>query len=206
MAPPHAKGASRSVRFSNTREYASLPERSTSGTRKPRDNETSEDEASENEADVQLLPLKKRNSQSSSKSNEQKSSPIDVPDNERDTSKRIEELLASSHDFLPDAFDTDLEDGDSNRSSLALSDDYGQPSDKGALLKHSDNDDRKRFDWRSLFRLHSWWNVLGLFTLAIVVVWLAIKGLPWSSAAAAPSGFVGHHFLAFPRYTHKSSV
>jgi len=196
MAPTHAKGASRSHRFSNT-HYASHPEQSTSDESwQPHgiDTPSSGDESSnENEADVKLLPLKGRDPQpSSSKLNDPSSTPIDVPDNERDVSRRIEELLAAERNFLPDEFDTDLEDGESGRSSLALSDDYGLPSDKGLLLKRSRGEnDTKRFGWRSLFRLHSWWNVLALFTIAIMIVWLSIKGLPWSSAEPAQVAFVG---------------
>ncbi|CAG7944740.1 unnamed protein product [Penicillium salamii] len=184
MASPHAKGASRSVRFSDTREYASRPDPPSSGPEPQSD--TSEDEISENEADVKLLPLKPRDPTSSSSSSRNPTS-IDVPDNERDTSKRIEELLAADRNFLTDAFDTDLEDGDS-RPSVSFSDDYGLPSDKRLLLEQAGGDDDKRFHWRSLFRLHSWWNVLAMLTIAIVVVWLAIRGLPWSSTEGRPSG------------------
>lgn len=191
MASPHAKGASRSVRFSDTREYASRPDPPTSGPEPQSD--TSEDEISENEADVKLLPLKSRDPTSSSSSSRNPAS-IDVPDNERDTSKRIEELLAADRNFLTDAFDTDLEDGDS-RPSVSLSDDYGLPSDKRLLLERAGGDDDKRFHWRSLFRLHSWWNVLAMLTIAIVVVWLAIRGLPWSSTEGRLSGSVGYPFV-----------
>jgi hypothetical protein len=193
MAPTY-KGALRSVKFSD----ASHPEQSTSDESWQHEgiDTSSGDESSNDEADVKLLPIKTRDAQpSSSRSDDQTSNQIDVPDNERDVSKRIEELLASNGNILPDAFDTDLEDGDSRRSSLA-SDDYGLPSDRGLLLKNSKSEDElKRFGWRSLFRLHSWWNVLALFTIAIVVVWLSIKGLPWSSAKPVQSEPVGRSFF-----------
>lgn len=185
MAPPHAKGASRSVRFSNTRDYASHSEQSSS------DSWDRIDESPQHDADLKLRPLKGSSSPSSSKSND-RNLPIQVPDDERDTSRRIKELLAAEDLYLPDTFDTDLEDGDSSRSSLALSDDYGVQSDKGLLPKHGHSDDEgKRFHWKSLFRLHSWWNVSGLLIIAIVVVWFSIWGFPWSSTEKAARGFVG---------------
>ncbi|CAG8187863.1 unnamed protein product [Penicillium olsonii] len=182
MASPHAKGASRSVRFSDTREYAPRSP-SPSG---PEPQSDSEDELAGNEADVKLLPLKSRDPQSP-ESSSRRPAQIEVPDHERDTSKRIEELLASDRNLLPDAFDTDLEDGDTSSFS-DFSDDYGIPSDKGLLPKGAEGDDDKRFKWRSLFRLDSWWNVLGFLVIAIVVVWLAIRGLPWSSGKGAGNG------------------
>jgi hypothetical protein len=157
------------------------------------------------QADIRLLPLKEGRSQnpqpSSSKTNDTNSVPIDVPDDERDVSKRIKDLLRADRTLLSDSFATDLEDGDSGRSSLALSgrysDDYGLPSDKGLLLNHKksqDEDDKKSFGWRSLFRLHSWWSVLSFFIMALVVVWVAIRGLPWSSAGARGNEFVSCPF------------
>jgi beta-glucosidase len=181
MAPKH-KGASRSAKFSDASNQQSSDESwQHEGIDTP-----SEGGLSKIEDEVKLLPIKMRETEpSSSNSNDQTTSPIHVPDNERDVSQRIEELLASNRNFLPDAFDTDLEDGDSRRWSLD-SDDYGFPSDRGLLLKGSKSEhEPKRFGWKSLFRLHSWWNVLALFTIAIVIVWLAIRGLPWSSVKAS---------------------
>jgi beta-glucosidase len=66
------------------------------------------------------------------------------------------------------------------------------PSDKGFLLKDKKSEDgEKGFEWRSLFRLHSWWSVVGMLTIALLVVWFSIRGLPWSSAGAAVGEFVG---------------
>ncbi|KAJ5566760.1 CAZyme family GH3 [Penicillium sp. DV-2018c] len=155
---------------------------------------------------IRLLPLKKDRSQhaqsSSSTTNHANSVPIDALNDERDTSKRIKGILQANRDFLSDSFATDLEEGDSGRTSVALSgrysDDYGLPSDKGLLLNHrksQDEDDKQKFGWRSLFRLHSWWSVLSFFILALVVVWVAIRGLPWSS-----SGATGNEFQADPWY------
>lgn len=211
MASPHAKaGASRSVKSSNPptrRGYTSLPnptvEHSTSdsswGHNDGLDTPSSGDESSE-KADIKLLPLQQRRARdprpSSSKANDSNSTPIDVPDDERDVSKRIKDILEADRTALSDSFATDLEEGDSGRDSLVLSDrysdDYGIPLDRSLLLKSKNSEDGKKgFDWRSLFRLHSWWNIAGMLTIALLVVWLSIRGLPWSSAGAAIDGFVG---------------
>ncbi|CAI7659522.1 unnamed protein product [Penicillium palitans] len=209
MASPHAKaGASRSVKSSNPptrRGYTSLPnptvEHSTSesswGHNDGLDTPSSGDESSE-KADIKLLPLQQRRARdprpSSSKANDSNSTPIDVPDDERDVSKRIKDILEADRTALSDSFATDLEEGDSGRDSLVLSDrysdDYGIPLDRSLLLKNKNSEDGKKgFDWRSLFRLHSWWNIAGMLTIALLVVWLSIRGLPWSSAGAAIDGF-----------------
>lgn len=211
MASPRAKaGASRSVKSSNPltrRGYTSLQnptvEHSTSesswGQNDDPDTPSSGDESSE-QANIRLLPLTQGRAPdprpSSSKANGPNPTPIDVPDDERDISKRIKELLEADRTALSDSFATDLEDGYSGRDSLVLSDrysdDYGIPPDKGLLSKDKNNEDGKKgFDWRSLFRLHSWWNIVGMLTIAILVVWFSIRGLPWSSAGAAIDKFVG---------------
>ncbi|KAJ6177856.1 hypothetical protein N7519_008317 [Penicillium mononematosum] len=209
MASPRAKaGASRLVKSSNPptrRGYTSLQnptaEHSTSesswGQNDDPDTPSSGDESSE-QTNIKLLPLKGGRAgdsrPSSSKTNDPKPTPVDVPDDERDVSKHIKELLAADHSALSDSFATDLEEGHSGRDSLALSDrysdDYGMPSDKGFLLKDKKSEDREKgFEWRSLFRLHSWWNVVGILTIALLLVWFSIRGLPWSSAGAAVGEF-----------------
>ncbi|KAJ6077026.1 hypothetical protein N7499_009007 [Penicillium canescens] len=154
------------------------------------DTPSSGDESVENEANLKLLPLKQgKPTQDPHPSSSKSTNPnptIDVPEGERDFSKRIEQFLGADRTPLSDSFDTDLE-GDSARTSLALSDDdWGHPSDKGLLLKN-DREEAKSFNWRSLFRLHSWWNIAAFLIIAIIVVWLSIRGLPWSSTGAAIS-------------------
>ncbi|OQE16274.1 hypothetical protein PENFLA_c028G01569 [Penicillium flavigenum] len=209
MASPRAKaGASRLVKSSNPptrRGYTSLQdptiEQSTSesswGQNDDPDTPSSGDESSE-QTNIKLLPLKGGRAgdsrPSSSKTNDPKPTPVNVPDDERDVSKHIKELLAADRSVLSDSFATDLEEGHSGRDSLALSDrysdDYGMPSDKGFLLKDKKSEDgEKGFEWRSLFRLHSWWNVVGMLTIALLLVWFSIRGLPWSSAGAAVGEF-----------------
>ncbi|KAJ5437494.1 Glycoside hydrolase superfamily [Penicillium cf. griseofulvum] len=209
MASPRAKaGAWRSVKSSNRptrRGYTSLQnppvEHSTSesswGQNDALDTPSSGNESAE-QAYIKLRPLKHGRAPdaqpSSSKTNDQNPTPIDVPDDERDISKRIKELLEADRFALSHSFATDLEEGHSDRDSLVLSDrysdDYGIPSDKGLLLKGKKSEDEdKGFDWRSMFRLHSWWNVAGMLTIAILVVWFSIRGLPWSSAGAAVGEF-----------------
>lgn len=211
MASPRAKaGASRSVKSSNPptrRGYTSLQnptvERSTSESSWEHndglDTPSSGDEFSE-QANIKLLPLKQGRARgpqpSSSKTNDRQPTPIDVPDDERDVSKRIKELLEADRTALSDSFATDLEEGHSRRDSLVLSDrysdDYGIPPDKGLLSKDKKSEDGgKGFDWRSLFRLHSWWNVAGMLIIALLVVWFSIRGLPWSSSGAAVGEYVG---------------
>ncbi|KAJ5778823.1 CAZyme family GH3 [Penicillium paradoxum] len=210
MASSRPKGVLRQGNFSNpnppTRHgYTSLQnpsaEQSTSESSWDRhdglDTPSSGDESSDQ---IKMIPLPVKQSRlqdpqpSSAKANDQNPTPIDVPDDERDVSKRIKDLLGADRDLLADSFATDLEDGNPSRNSLALSDryseDYGLPSDKGLLLNHGKNEGHKeRFNWRSLFRLHSWWSVLGFFTIALVVVWLSIRGLPWSSTTETVDEF-----------------
>ncbi|KAJ5972930.1 Glycoside hydrolase superfamily [Penicillium vulpinum] len=206
---PRAKvEASRSVDSSNPRTrrgYTSLQnptiEQSTSesswGQNDDMDTPSSGDEFSD-QANIKLLPLKQERARdprsSSSKTNDPNSTSADVPDDERDISKRIKTLLDADRTLLSDSFATDLEEGHSGRSSLALSDrysdDYGIPSNKDSLLKGKKSEaEEKGFNWRSLFRLHSWWNVAGMFTIALLVVWFSIKGLPWSSVEVAVDEF-----------------
>lgn len=211
MASPRAKaGASRMANSSNPptrRGYTSLQNsiagHSTSesswGQNDDPDTPSSGDEYSE-QTNIKLLPLKGCRAgdsrPSSSKTNGPKPTPVDVPDDERDVSKNIKGLLAADRSVLSDSFATDLEEGHSGRDSLALSDrysdDYGMPSDKGFLLKNKKSEDEEKgFEWRSLFRLHSWWNIVGMLIIALLVVWFSIRGLPWSSAGAAVGEFVG---------------
>jgi beta-glucosidase len=163
------------------------------------DTQSSGDESVENEANLKLLPLKQGKPTqdphpSSSKSTDPNPT-IEVPEGERDFSKRIEQFLGADRTPLSDSFDTDLE-GDSARTSLALSDDdWGHPSDKGLLLK-TGGEEAKGFNWRALFRLHSWWNVAAFLIIAIIVVWLSIRGLPWSSTGAAISETVSAPYSA----------
>ncbi|OQE92991.1 hypothetical protein PENNAL_c0006G08546 [Penicillium nalgiovense] len=209
MASPRAKaGASRMANSSNPptrRGYTSLQNsiagHSTSesswGQNDDPDTPSSGDEYSE-QTNIKLLPLKGCRAgdsrPSSSKTNGPKPTPVDVPDDERDVSKNIKGLLAADRSVLSDSFATDLEEGHSGRDSLALSDrysdDYGMPSDKGFLLKNKKSEDEEKgFEWRSLFRLHSWWNIVGMLIIALLVVWFSIRGLPWSSAGAAIGEF-----------------
>ncbi|KGO73250.1 Glycoside hydrolase, superfamily [Penicillium italicum] len=209
MASSRAKaGASRSVKSSNPptrRGYTSLQnptdEHSTSESSWGQNDgfitPSSEDESSE-QADIKLLPLEQGRAgdarPSSSKANDPNATPIDVPDDERDLSKRIKEFLEADRTALSHSFGTDLEEGHSGRDSLGLSerysDDYGIPPDKGLLSNDKKSEEvKKGFNWRSLFRLHSWWNIAGLFTIALLVVWFSIRGLPWSSAGAAIDEF-----------------
>ncbi|KAJ5822619.1 Glycoside hydrolase superfamily [Penicillium robsamsonii] len=209
MASPRAKaGASRSAKSSNPptrRGYTSLQnppvEHSTSesswGQNDGLDTPSSGDESSE-QGYIKLRPLKHGRARdarpSSSKTNGPNPTPIDIPDDERDVSKRIKDLLEADRTALSHSFATDLEEGHSDRDSLLLSDrysdDYGIPPDKGLLLKDKKGENgEKGSDWRSLFRLQSWWNVAGMFTIAILVVWFSIRGLPWSPATAGNDGF-----------------
>lgn len=158
--------------------------------------DTPSSDESSNQIKMKLLPAKQgsQDPQPSSSKATPNPTPIDVPDHEQDVSKRINELLGADRNLLADSFATDLEDGSSSRNSLALgerySDDYGIPSDKGLLLNHGKNQDDKKSRWRSRFRLHSWWSVAGFSTIALLLVWLSIRGLPWSSAAATEDEFV----------------
>ncbi|KAG0160628.1 hypothetical protein PDIDSM_8158 [Penicillium digitatum] len=204
MVSPRAKvGASRSAKSSNPthRGYTSLQnptiEHSTSESNREQKDEldtpSSGDECSE-QVYTKLLPLKHDKARdprpSDSKANDRILTSINVPDDERDISKHINKLLEVDHTALSDSLATDLEEGYSGRDYLVLSDrdsdDHGIPPDKGWLLKDKENEyEKKGMDWRSLFRLHSWWNIVGALTIALLVVWLSIKGLPWSSAGAA---------------------
>ncbi|CAP86682.1 Pc20g13530 [Penicillium rubens Wisconsin 54-1255] len=209
MASPRAKaGASRMVKSSNPptrRGYTSLQdptvEQSTSesswGQNDDPDTPSSGDESSE-QTNIKLLPLKGGRAgysrPSSSKTNDPEPTLVNVPADERDVSKHIKELLAADRSVLSDSFATDLEGRHSGRDSLALSDrysdDYGMPSDKRFLLKDKKSEDGENgFKWRSLFRLHSWWNVAGVLTIALLLVWFSIRGLPWSSAEAVVGEF-----------------
>lgn len=209
MASPRAKaGASRSVKFSPStrRGYTSLPNstvehsisQSNLGQNDDLDTPSSGDESIE-QANIKLLPLKQgraRDSRLSSPKTNEPNPTINVPDDERDASERIKEILEANGTIPLNSFSTDLEEGHSDRDSLVLSDrysdDYGIPSDKGLLLNDIKREDvGKGSDWRSLFRLTSWWNVLGLLIIALLVVWFSLRGLGWSSVGAAIGEFVG---------------
>lgn len=211
MASAHAKAKVSTVKPSNkaaSTRRSDAPQGSSEGSTsesawgQPHEMDTpsSGDESVENESNLKLLPLKQGKPTqdphpSSSKSTDPNPT-IDVPEGERDFSKRIEQFLGADRTPLSDSFDTDLE-GDSARTSLALSDDdWGHPSDKGLLLKNKGEEETKGFNWRSLFRLHSWWNVAGFLIIAIIVVWLSIRGLPWSSTGAAGSETVSAPYSA----------
>jgi beta-glucosidase len=204
MVSPHAKPETKiaSTRRSNATQDSTEGSTSDSPWEQPQEMDTpsSGDESVETESNLRLLPLKQgkaaQDPQSSSSKSTDPNPTIDVPEGERDFSKRIEQFLGADRTPLANTFDTDVED-DSARTSLALSDDWGHPSDKGFLLKNDGEEEPKGFNWRSLFRLHSWWSVAGFLIIAIVLVWLSIRGLPWSSTGAAISETVSLVTLPF---------
>lgn len=145
----------------------------------------------EDDANVKLLPLEKpdtlrpdtnwtRDSHSASSS----SRPGDEPEEERDVGKRIEQVLETERgNLLAQSFNTDLEDGESLLSDGG-SDGYGVSADKtrGKLGVNGGGygDHNTKSDWRSVFRLRSWWSILLLATAAVLLMWLAAKELGFS--------------------------
>lgn len=157
----------------------------------------------EDEANVKLLPLEiGRNSRKQRRkrppSHEtpaaSRSSPLssDVPGEQRDVSKYIEQVLGTERTILSESFDTDLEDANAH---LILSDDdsdhYGVTTAKGQRKKLGGAENWNwRSGWQSVFPVKKWWHVLPLVAVALLVIWLAMEGLSLLLAEPARDEYV----------------
>lgn len=110
--------------------------------------------------------------------------PGDESGEPRNVGKAIEHMLDRERDILSETFNEDL-----NHSTSRLmfsdddSDDYGIPTHKGAgATRHKD----QKPSWKSgitgiksLLHITAWWHVFPLVAVGLLVMWLAMKGLPW---------------------------
>lgn len=165
-----------------------------------------DDFTSDNDANVKLLPLNKPATTQFHR-NEQRDTPSSSslslgsggePGEERDIGKRIEQVLATEQrTLLAQSFNTNLENGASFVFSDDEDDDYGFPADKsypGKLGENGgDKDGNTKSGWRSMFRLTSWWSILALGTVGVLLMWFAASGFGLSSGGAS------HDFVRFSR-------
>jgi beta-glucosidase len=154
---------------------------------------SSGDESStQDDANLKLLPLDK-DSQTQKRrkqvqftpepSSASAASPIpgDESGEPRNVGKAIEQMLDRERDILSETFNEDL-----NHSTSRLmfsdddSDDYGIPTHKGAgATSYKDQKPRWKSGIKSLLHITAWWHVFPLVVVALLVMWLATKGLPW---------------------------
>lgn len=149
---------------------------------------SSGDESTPDDANLKLLPLNKKAQRrkrvqfTPDASSAGAASPIpgDVSGEPRNVSKAIEHMLDRERDILSETFDEDLD-----RASRLLmndddSDDYGIPTYKGAgATQYKDQKPSWRSGIKSLLHITAWWHVFPLVVVALIVMWLATKGLPW---------------------------
>lgn len=163
---------------------------------------SSDDESTLGDEDVKLLPLKKGRDTKRGKKGptvtfelptaSSSTLPVcDDSDEPRDVGKAIEQVLERERAMLSESFDTDLEDGESH---LILSDDdsdgYGIPGDK-VRRKHKVTESRGwKGGLRSILPLKAWWHVFPLIAVALLVMWLALKGLNWMQRKSSPDEYV----------------
>lgn len=149
---------------------------------------SSDDDSPQDNANVKLLPLDKKAQQqkrvqlNSTASSASASSPIpgDESGEPRNVSKAIEQMLDRERDILSETFDEDLNHVSHPLMDGGDSDDYGFPG-------YKDSDTRRykvqKPDWKSgiksLLHITAWWHVFPLAVFALLVIWLATKGLPW---------------------------
>ena len=149
---------------------------------------SSGDESPQDDANVKLLPLVKKAQQQKrvqftpEASSASAASPIpgDESGEPRNVSKAIEQMLDRERDILSETFDEDL-----NRASHLLIDD--SDSDDYGVAGYKDSDTRRynvqKPGWKSgiksLLHITAWWHVFPLAVVALLVMWLATKGLPW---------------------------
>ncbi|KAJ5180140.1 CAZyme family GH3 [Penicillium capsulatum] len=143
----------------------------------------------DNDSHVKLLPISKSatnkfrrdQSQDTPSSSSLSLAPGDEAGEERDVGKRIEQLLATEQrSLLSQSFNTDLEDGASLIFSDGEDDDYGFPTDKSHPVRigtKGSDEGNGRSGWRSMFRLTSWWSILALTVVGVLLMWLAARGL-----------------------------
>ncbi|OOQ90321.1 putative beta-glucosidase E [Penicillium brasilianum] len=154
---------------------------------------SSGDESStQDDANVKLLPLNKnvetkrrgkRVQFTPEPSSASAASPIpgDESGEPRNVTKAIEHMLDHERDILSETFNEDL-----HHSSSRLmfddedSDDYGIPKHKGVGgPPHKDQKTCWNSGIKSLLHITAWWHVFPLLAVALLVMWLATKGLPW---------------------------
>lgn len=150
---------------------------------------SSDDESPQDDANVKLLPLDKKAQQQKrvqftpEASSSSAASPIpgDESGEPRNVSKAIEQMLDRERDILSETFDEDL-----NRASHPLmddgdSDDYGFPGYKTSdTRRYKDQKPGWKSGIKSLLHITAWWHVFPLVVVALLVMWLATKGLPWA--------------------------
>lgn len=154
---------------------------------------SSGDESStQDDANLKLLPLdkdtqtQKRRKQvqfTPEPSSASAGSPIpgDESGEPRNVSKAIEHMLDSERDILSETFNEDL---NHSTSRLMFSDDdiddYGVPTHKGARATlYKDQKPSWKSGIKSLLHITAWWHVFPLVAVGLLVMWLAMKGLPW---------------------------
>lgn len=154
---------------------------------------SSGDESStQDDANVKLLPLNKnvetktrgkRVQFTPEPSSASAASPIpgDESGEPRNVTKAIEHMLDHERDILSETFNEDL-----HHSSSHLmfddedSDDYGIPKHKGVGgPPYKDQKTCWNSGIKSLLHITAWWHVFPLVAVALLVMWLATKGLPW---------------------------
>lgn len=155
-----------------------------------------DDFSSDNDTSVKLLPLRKpattqfhRDQPHDTPSSSSFSlGSGDEPGEERDVGKRIERVLATEQrSLLSRSFNTNLEDGVFSDDE---DDDYGFPANKSQPGKlggngSDHNDGNVKSGWRSMFRLTSWWSILGLGTVGVLLIWFAVRGLGLSMRSSS---------------------
>ena len=149
-------------------------------------------------ADIKLLPVQKRGELGINSSQLQPSfdtpsasrSSIrtdDVSDERPDVGKRVEQILEIERTALSESFLTDLEDGD----SFALSDDdYESYPNKDLSKGKSDQSRNGSSRWRAIFSMRSWWHIVGLLVVGVLLMWLAARGLGLSISQPASAEYV----------------
>lgn len=154
---------------------------------------SSGDESStQDDANLKLLPLdkdtqiQKRRKQvkfTPEPSSASAASPIpgDESGEPRNVSKAIEHMLERERDILSETFNEDL-----NRSTSRLmfsdddSDEYGIPTHKDAgATPYRGQKPSWKSGIKSLLHITAWWHVFPLVAIGLLVMWLAMKGLPW---------------------------